>query len=92
MGCRYCMVSCPYDIPKFEYFSSNPKIQKCTMCFENRSSRERFPLVWKTARMRLLCSEPEGILSMRPEKDLRTADVYIDQIYGEHEAGGTGWL
>ena len=21
MGCRYCMVSCPFDIPKFEYHS-----------------------------------------------------------------------
>ena len=35
MGCRFCMISCPYDIPKFEYNSWNPKIQKCTMCHEN---------------------------------------------------------
>ena len=34
MGCRYCMVSCPFDIPKFEYHSANPKIQKCNMCFD----------------------------------------------------------
>jgi Fe-S-cluster-containing hydrogenase component 2 len=35
IGCRYCMTSCPFDIPKFEYESWNPKIQKCTMCFEH---------------------------------------------------------
>ena len=34
MGCRYCLVSCPFDIPKFEYHSWNPKIQKCSMCSE----------------------------------------------------------
>ena len=34
MGCRYCMVSCPFDVPKFEYLSPNPKIVKCDMCFD----------------------------------------------------------
>ena len=34
MGCRFCMISCPFDIPKFEYFGWNPKIQKCNMCYE----------------------------------------------------------
>ena len=34
MGCRYCMVSCPFDVPKFEYHSSNPIIQKCDMCYD----------------------------------------------------------
>ena len=33
MGCRYCMVSCPYDIPKFEYNSWNPRIQKVQSLF-----------------------------------------------------------
>jgi len=34
MGCRYCMISCPYDMPKFEFDSTNPKIEKCTMCYQ----------------------------------------------------------
>ena len=34
MGCRFCMVSCPFNMPKFEYDSANPKIQKCILCFE----------------------------------------------------------
>jgi formate dehydrogenase iron-sulfur subunit len=34
MGCRYCMISCPFDVPKFEYTSTNPKIQKCDMCYD----------------------------------------------------------
>jgi Fe-S-cluster-containing dehydrogenase component len=37
MGCRFCMISCPFDIPKFEYDSPVPKIRKCTMCWS------RFP-------------------------------------------------
>ncbi|TSA26545.1 MAG: 4Fe-4S dicluster domain-containing protein, partial [Bacteroidetes bacterium] len=34
MGCRSCMISCPFDIPKFEYDSPNPKVEKCRMCYE----------------------------------------------------------
>jgi len=34
MGCRYCMMACPFEIPKFEYDSPNPRIQKCIMCYD----------------------------------------------------------
>jgi len=32
IGCRYCMVACPYNVPKFEYAKAIPEIQKCEMC------------------------------------------------------------
>jgi len=32
IGCRYCMVACPYNIPKFEYNKAFPEIVKCEMC------------------------------------------------------------
>ncbi|MBR9976159.1 MAG: 4Fe-4S dicluster domain-containing protein [Bacteroidetes bacterium] len=36
IGCRYCMVACPFDIPKYEWASNNPKVRKCTMCYMER--------------------------------------------------------
>ena len=41
MGCRFCMVSCPFDIPKFEYNEWNPKIQKCDMCWDRLEKGEK---------------------------------------------------
>ncbi len=32
MGCRYCMVACPFGVPKYEWSKVLPKVQKCTMC------------------------------------------------------------
>jgi len=32
IGCRYCQVACPYNIPKFEYDKPFPKIRKCQLC------------------------------------------------------------
>jgi len=32
IGCRYCQVACPFNIPKFEWYSPLPKIYKCQLC------------------------------------------------------------
>ncbi|MCB2204006.1 4Fe-4S dicluster domain-containing protein [bacterium] len=36
IGCRYCMLACPFDIPKYEWDSLSPKVRKCTMCYQER--------------------------------------------------------
>lgn len=92
MGCRYCMVSCPFDVPKFEYLSPNPRILKCDLCYD-RISEGKIPA----------CAEacPEGAITFGKRRDLLTEakqricenpDIYNHHIYGEHEAGGTGIL
>ena len=32
IGCRYCMVACPFQVPCFEWHSPNPRIRKCILC------------------------------------------------------------
>ncbi len=32
IGCRYCQVACPYNIPKFEWDQAFPQIRKCQLC------------------------------------------------------------
>jgi len=32
IGCRYCQVACPFNVPKFEWDDPFPKIVKCQMC------------------------------------------------------------
>ena len=37
VGCRYCMIACPFEIPTFEYDKAlTPRIMKCTMCYPRR--------------------------------------------------------
>ena len=31
-GCRYCMLACPFSIPKFEWDNPLPMLTKCSMC------------------------------------------------------------
>ncbi len=39
IGCRNCMVACPYNVPQFEYNKLLGQIQKCQMC--NQKGVER---------------------------------------------------
>jgi formate dehydrogenase iron-sulfur subunit len=92
MGCRYCMVSCPFDMPKFEYHSANPKIQKCDMCFERLKTEDSPACVANCPHDALLYGKRRDMIKEARRRIYEKPDLYVDHIYGEHEAGGTGWL
>jgi formate dehydrogenase iron-sulfur subunit len=93
MGCRYCMVSCPFDIPKFEFHSANPKIEKCTMCYESRLKKGELPAcVENCPNEALMFGTRRELIQEARRRMFEKPDLYYDQIYGEREAGGTSWL
>jgi Fe-S-cluster-containing dehydrogenase component len=93
MGCRYCMVSCPFDIPKFEYHSPNPKIEKCTMCFETRVQKGELPAcVENCPNEALMFGTRRELIQEARRRIYEKPDLYYPEIYGEQEAGGTCWL
>lgn len=92
MGCRYCMVSCPYDVPKFEYFSSNPNIQKCDMCFDRIKAGEKPACVTECPTGALTFGTRRELLAEARKRISESPEMYNDHIYGELEAGGTGYL
>ena len=92
MGCRYCMVSCPFDGPKFEFHSVNPKIQKCDMCFERQKIGEKPTCVANCPNDALLFGKRRDLIKEARRRIYEKPDLYTDYIYGEHEVGGTGCL
>ncbi|MCD4737399.1 MAG: 4Fe-4S dicluster domain-containing protein [Bacteroidales bacterium] len=92
MGCRYCMVSCPFDVPKFEYHSPNPKILKCDMCFD-RIKEGKIPACVETCPAEaIIFGKRRDLIKEARKRIVESPDMYVDHIYGEHEAGGTGFL
>lgn len=92
MGCRYCMVSCPFDMPKFEYNSPVPKIQKCNMCYERQQKGQEPACVENCPADALTFGKRRDLLEIARQRIYSEPDKYVHHIYGEHEAGGTGWL
>ncbi len=92
MGCRFCMVSCPFEIPKFEYYSWNPRIQKCTMCWERLEQGKRPACVEACPTDALMFGMKRDLMEIARVRIYNHPTKYVHQIYGEHEVGGTGWL
>ncbi len=92
IGCRYCMTSCPFDIPKFEYGEWNPKIQKCTMCFERLEAGQKPACVKACPTDTLMFGTRAKNLEIARHRIYSHPDEYVHHIYGEHEVGGTGYI
>lgn len=92
MGCRYCMLSCPFDVPKFEYQSINPKIQKCDMCHD-RIKNGQIPACAEACPAEAITYGTRRELMEEARRRIaESPDLYIHEIYGEKVAGGTGIL
>lgn len=91
MGCRYCMVSCPFDVPKFEYHSANPKIQKCDMCYD-RILAGKIPACAEACGDALVYGTRRELIEEARKRIAESPKDYVNTVYGEDVAGGTGLL
>jgi len=93
IGCRYCMVACPFQIPAFEYDKAlNPRIMKCDFCAERRAAGA-LPACVDTCPVGALTYGPrEELVRLARERVRRMPDRYVSHVFGEFEVGGTDWL
>jgi ferredoxin len=93
VGCRYCMIACPFEIPTYEYDNAfSPRVMKCTMCYP-RISKGLLPgCVEACPTEALTYGKREDLLRIGRERIAKFPERYEDHIYGENEMGGTGWL
>jgi Fe-S-cluster-containing dehydrogenase component len=92
MGCRYCMVACPFDMPKFEYGSLNPEIRKCIMCFDRIGAGDIPACADACPQEAILFGTRAELLEIARRRIAAHPTRYIRHIYGEHEVGGTNVL
>ncbi|MGE5424611.1 MAG: 4Fe-4S dicluster domain-containing protein [Syntrophothermus sp.] len=90
MGCRYCMVSCPFDVPKFQYHNANPMIVKCDMCYD-KVQRGQIPTCASMCPGDAITfGTRRELLTEAHKRIIENPKDYADFVYGEHVAGGTG--
>jgi formate dehydrogenase iron-sulfur subunit len=92
IGCRYCMVACPFDIPKYEWDSIRPWVQKCSFCSE-RIADGLLPACIKTCPTQTMFYDQYDKVVAEARKRIDSKpDTYVNHIYGLNEAGGTNWM
>ncbi|NOR26461.1 MAG: 4Fe-4S dicluster domain-containing protein [Desulforhopalus sp.] len=94
VGCRTCMVACPFYIPTFKYSSAfSPQIMKCIFCYDTRLKYGKPPAcVEACPQEALLFGQRDDLIKIGRRRIEENRGKYIDHIYGEYEAGGTSWL
>lgn len=91
MGCRYCMMGCPFGIPRYEWDSVNPSVRKCVLCFEQLASGEidRPACVKACPKEATTFGSREEMLAEARRRIESEPQRYLGHVWGEHEVGGT---
>jgi formate dehydrogenase iron-sulfur subunit len=93
MGCRYCMVACPYRVPKYEWDSALPRMQKCILCFDKRIAQGKQPACTEACPAQAtMFGDRDDLIREARARIRRNPERYVDHIYGLREAGGTSVL
>jgi Fe-S-cluster-containing dehydrogenase component len=92
LGCRYCMVACPFSVPKYEYDSPLPFVKKCTFCADRQAKGEPPACTSVCPSGALTFGRREELLESARERLYAKDSPYVRHIYGEHEVGGTSWM
>ena len=94
MGCRYCMNACPFNVLSFEFDDPfHPAIQKCILCYSRIIKSGGVPACASACPVQAnIFGKRSDLLQIARTRINNTPDRYVNQIYGENEAGGTGWL
>jgi Fe-S-cluster-containing dehydrogenase component len=94
VGCRTCMVACPFYIPTFRYSSAfKPRIMKCVFCHDTRLTKGLPPACVEACPQEALTfGRRTDLVAAGKQRIRENPGRYIDHLYGEHEAGGTSWM
>jgi formate dehydrogenase iron-sulfur subunit len=92
IGCRYCQVACPVNVPKYQYDKVFPKMQKCTMCYDRVSNGMQPACAATCPNGAIKFGDREELLKVARQRIAAGHGKYVDHIYGEKELGGTSVL
>ncbi len=92
IGCRYCMMACPFSVPRYEWNKALPKVKKCTMCAPRQAQGLPPACVEACPVQAIIFGERDKMLTEARKRIKENPSQYVDHIYGEQEAGGTSLL
>jgi formate dehydrogenase iron-sulfur subunit len=92
IGCRYCMIACPANVPRYEWNNTVPAVRKCDLCAE-RVERGEIPACAE------ICPVGATVFGTRAElldeahrRIAENPGQYYPHVFGEKELGGTSVL
>ncbi len=92
VGCRYCEIACPFNVPKFEWAKMAPKIVKCELC-KQRLAVGREPACTEVCpRQAVIFGTRSDLLQEARRRIAAAPGRYVPKVFGETDGGGTQCL
>ena len=92
-GCRYCVMACPFNIPKYQWDTPLPRVGKCVMCYSTRLKEGRQPACTDVCPARAtVFGERDELLAVARERLRAEPTKYVPEVYGSTIVGGTSVL
>lgn len=92
IGCRYCMQACPFEIPRYEWSSLSPRVQKCRMCYERVAAGGKTACTEACMFGATTFGDRDEMVKEARKRIDESPTTYVNHIYGLTEAGGTSVL
>jgi formate dehydrogenase iron-sulfur subunit len=92
MGCRYCMLACPFQVPVYEWGSRLPRVKKCDMCFARQSAGKVTACAEACPTGATISGERDALIAEAKKRLAEKPSGYNGRIYGVQEVGGTSVL
>jgi len=88
IGCRYCLVACPFNVPTYEWTKLVPFVKKCDMCAARQANGQP-PACVEACPVQASISGTRDEMLDEAERRILSDSKYVRHIYGSEEAGGT---
>ena len=92
IGCRYCMMACPFSVPKYEWSKALPLVRKCDMCADRLANGLPTACAEVCPTGATKFGDRDELIAEAKERLAKGQGQYVNHIYGLEEVGGTSVL
>ncbi len=89
IGCRYCMMACPYEIPRYDWDKAVPSVQKCILCYDRIKSGGQPACVEACPTKATIFGDRDELIAEAHQRIAKKPNLYLNKVWGEQDAGGS---
>jgi len=92
IGCRYCMLACPFQVPTYEWESRLPRVRKCDGCYDRLKAGKPTACAEACPTAATISGDRDQLIAEARRRIAEKPGQYYERVYGVEEVGGTATL